>query len=121
MIRLLLLAFVSTLVLKGVVFAELGPVFSDTGPEAEAYGASRGYPVPPFEYPPGDGQDFMVGTYSHFDKVHPMRTVQKPATPSVLKRTGRGNRTSLSIRWAAEGDWRLSRYAPRDRPANRAR
>ena len=86
MIRLLLLAFLSMLVFEGVVFAESGPVFSDTGPEAEAYGASKGYPVPPFEYPPGVRQDFMVGTYSHFDKVHPMRTVQKPATPSVLKR-----------------------------------
>ena len=32
MIRLLLLAFVSMLVLEGVVFAESGPVFSDTGP-----------------------------------------------------------------------------------------
>jgi hypothetical protein len=40
----------------------------------------------PFEYPPGVRQDFMIGTYSHFDKVHPMRTVPKPATPSVLKR-----------------------------------
>ena len=39
MIRLLLLAFLSMLVLKGVVFAESGPVFSDTGPDAEAYGA----------------------------------------------------------------------------------
>ena len=86
MIRLLLLAFLSMLVLKGVVFAESGPVFSDTGPDAEAYGASRGYPVPPFEYPPGHGQDFMIGAYSHFDKLHPMRTVQKPATPSVLQR-----------------------------------
>jgi hypothetical protein len=46
MIRLLLLAFLSMLVLKGVVFAESGPVFSDTGPDAEAYGASRGYPCP---------------------------------------------------------------------------
>ena len=87
MIRLLLLAFVSMLVLEGVVFAESGPSFSDTGPEAEAYGASKGYPVPPFEYPPGFRQDFMVGTYSHYDKLHPMRTVPKPATPSVLKRT----------------------------------
>jgi hypothetical protein len=75
MIRLLLVTFVSMVVLEGVVFAESGPVFSDTGPEAEAYGASRGYPVPPFEYPPGDGQDFMVGTYS------------------------------LSLRRAAEGHW----------------
>jgi CubicO group peptidase (beta-lactamase class C family) len=86
MIRLLLLAFLSMLVLKGVVFAESGPVFSDTGPDAEAYGASRGYPVPPFEYPPGHGQDFMIGAYSHFDKLHPTRTIQKPATPSVLRR-----------------------------------
>jgi len=86
MIRPLLLAFLSMLVFEGVVFAESGPVFSDTGPEAEAYGASRGYPVPPFEYPPGRGQDIMVGTYSHFDKVRPVRPVEKPATPSVLKR-----------------------------------
>jgi CubicO group peptidase (beta-lactamase class C family) len=86
MIRLLPLAFLSMLVLQSIVFAASGPVFSDTGPEAEAYGASRGYPVPPFEYPPGTGQDFMVGAYSHFDKLHPMRTVQKPATPSVLRR-----------------------------------
>ena len=87
MIRLLLLAFLSIFVFEGAVFAESGPVFSDTGPDAEAYGASKGYPVPPFEYPPGVRQDFMIGTYSHFDKVHPMRTVPKPATPSVLKRT----------------------------------
>ncbi len=45
MIRLLLLAFLSMLVFEGVVFAESGPVFSDTGPEAEAYGASKGYPA----------------------------------------------------------------------------
>jgi len=36
--------------------------------------------------PPLNTQDFMVGTYSHFDKLHPMRTVQKAATPSVLNR-----------------------------------
>ena len=87
MIRLLMLAFLSMLAFKGVVFAQSGPVFSDTGPEAEAYGASKGYPVPPFEYPPGFRQDFMVGTYSHYDKLHPMRTVPKPATRSILKRT----------------------------------
>jgi len=42
--------------------------------------------VPPFEYPPGFRQDFMVGMYSHYDKVHPMRTVPKPAMPLILKR-----------------------------------
>ena len=61
-------------------------MFSDTGPEAEAYGTSKGYPVPPFEYPPGSRQDFLVGTHSHFDKLHVMRTIQKPAVPSALRR-----------------------------------
>jgi hypothetical protein len=84
MIRLLLLAFLSTLIFEGIVFAQSGPVFSDTGPEAEAYGASKGYPVPPFEHPPGSGQEFMVGTYSHYDKVTPMRTVSKSAAPASL-------------------------------------
>jgi CubicO group peptidase (beta-lactamase class C family) len=86
MIRLLLLAFLS-IVFEGVAFAESGPVFSDTGPDPEAYGASKGYPVPPYEYPPGSRQDFLIGTHSHFDKLHAMRTVQKPATQSVLKRS----------------------------------
>jgi CubicO group peptidase (beta-lactamase class C family) len=87
MIRLLVLLLLSMLVLEGAGFAESGPVFSDSGPEAEAYGASSGYSVPPFEYPPASRQDFMVGMYSHFDTVHPMRTVPKPATPSILKRS----------------------------------
>ena len=87
--RLLLLALLSTLAFEGVVFAQSGPVFSDTGPDAEAYGASKGYPVPPFEYPPGSGQEFMVGTYSHYDKLTPMRTVSKPAAPSILKRAAK--------------------------------
>ena len=86
MFRLLLLAFLS-IVFEGVAFAESGPVFSDTGPDPEAYGASKGYPVPPYEYPPGSRQDFLIGTHSHFDKLHAMRTVQKPATQSVLKRS----------------------------------
>jgi len=86
MLRLLLFAFLS-IVFEGVAFAESGPVFSDTGPDAEAYGASKGYPVPPYEYPPGSRQDFLIGTHSHFDKLHAMRTVQKPATQSVLKRS----------------------------------
>lgn len=85
MIRLVLL-FLSMLVLEDSGFAESAPVFSDTGPDAEAYGASKGYPVPPFEYPPGSRQDFLIGTHSHFDKLHAMRTVQKAVTPSVLKR-----------------------------------
>jgi CubicO group peptidase (beta-lactamase class C family) len=81
-----LLGVIATSFIATAAVAGAEPVFSDTGPDAEGYGASKGFPVPPFEYPLGSRQDFMVGTYSHFDKVHPMRTVQKPATPSVLKR-----------------------------------
>lgn len=86
MIRLLPLTLLLMFAVADVAVGESGPVFSDTGPDAEAYGASKGYPVPSVEYPPGFGQEFMVGTYSNFDKVHPMRTVPKPATPSILKR-----------------------------------
>jgi len=57
MISPLLLALLSMFVFEGTVFAGSGPVFSDTGPEAEEYGASRGYPVPPFEYPGFHGRD----------------------------------------------------------------
>jgi CubicO group peptidase (beta-lactamase class C family) len=67
-----------------VVLAEAGPVFSDTGPDAEAYGASQGYPLPAGS--PTPAQETMVGLYSHFDQVTPMRAVPRPATPSALKR-----------------------------------
>jgi CubicO group peptidase (beta-lactamase class C family) len=87
MIRVLPFAVLSMIAFQGAVCAQSGPVFSSTGPEAEEYGASKGYPVPPYEYPPGSRQDFMVGAYSHFDKLHQMRTVPKPATPSLIKRT----------------------------------
>ena len=50
MIGFLLLALVSMLVLEGVCFCGPGPVFADAGPEAEAYGTSKGYPVPPLEH-----------------------------------------------------------------------
>jgi CubicO group peptidase (beta-lactamase class C family) len=61
------------------------PVFSDTGPEAEAYGSSKGYQEPT-EYPSAGQQDMLVGLYSHFDRVTSMRIVPKLGPVSVLKR-----------------------------------
>ena len=86
MIRPPILVLISILMSSGPIFAEAGPVFSDTGFDAEAYGALKGYPVPSFELQPGSHQDLMVGLYSHYDMVVPMRTVSKPATAAALKR-----------------------------------
>jgi hypothetical protein len=47
-------------------FAAADPMFSETGPDADAYGAPAGYPIPLFAT---NEQRFMVGAYSHYDKV----------------------------------------------------
>src|SRR5258705_9334871 len=85
----ILIGAAALLTLAGFAAADpaSGPVFSDTGPDAEAYGASKGFPAPS-EYPhPGVfPQDLMVGFHSHYDRVMPIRTVPKSAAPVPLKR-----------------------------------
>jgi CubicO group peptidase (beta-lactamase class C family) len=61
------------------------PVFSDTGPEADAYGAAQGYPVPP-SGSPTPAQNHIVGLFSHFDRVTAMRAVPRAGPPSPLQR-----------------------------------
>jgi CubicO group peptidase (beta-lactamase class C family) len=61
------------------------PVFSDTGPEAEAYGAAQGYPLPAVGSS-RPSQNNIVGLFSHFDRVTATRTVPRSDPPSVLKR-----------------------------------
>jgi len=67
--------------------APADPVFSDTGPDAEAYGSAKGYPVPakdfPYEY---ITQGLLVGHYSHFDQVRTLRAVPAMGPASELKR-----------------------------------
>jgi len=60
------------------VFCAVRSGISDSGTEEEAYGgrAIFGAPLNTRRF----RQDFMVGMYSHFDTVHPMRTVPKPAS-----------------------------------------
>jgi CubicO group peptidase (beta-lactamase class C family) len=62
-----------------------GPVFSDTGPDAAAYGAGAGYPIGARMAAPLP-QSIMVGTYSHWSDKYPSRTVGKPDTASPFTR-----------------------------------
>ena len=64
--------------------AAAGPRFAQGGPDAEDYGASKGYPV-------GDRATcsrpaFLVGCHSHFDQVYEGRLVRRATTPSPLAR-----------------------------------
>ena len=83
-----------------------GPVFSLSGPNAELYGATDGFPIPsrflarlqgnPFE------PKYRVGAFSHFDELFPTRRIEPAATPWAFKRAAadirysyRGNPSSL--------------------------
>jgi CubicO group peptidase (beta-lactamase class C family) len=60
------------------------PVFSDTGPNADDYGVSEGYPVGNANV---TGQmRYFVGTYSHFDQVVRARVVTRAPTPWSFRR-----------------------------------
>lgn len=72
-------------VIASASWAGEGPVFSDTGPDAAAYGAAEGYPIGPRVSPPVP-QAFMVGHYSHFSEKYPYRTAARASTPSPWRR-----------------------------------
>ena len=60
------------------------PRFSEGGPDAEDYSASKSYPI-------GDRSTwhrtpFLVGSHSHFDQLFEGRTVRPAKTPSPLRR-----------------------------------
>jgi len=59
-----------------------GPAFSNTGPDADSYGSTLGYPIGL----PLRSQVHEVGNYSHFDNFYPSNLVSKAATPSRLNR-----------------------------------
>ena len=64
--------------------AEALPVFSDTGPDAAAYGANEGYPIGTRESL--GTQRTLVGAYSHHDQIRPSRAIPAAPAPSVLSR-----------------------------------
>jgi hypothetical protein len=84
-----------------------GPVFSPTAPDAELYGAAKGFPIanPALRYPPGNPltPNYRVGAFSHHDKIFPTRQIGRAATPWIFKRSQadityqyKGNRSSIA-------------------------
>ena len=73
--------------------AQALPVFSPTGPDAAAYGEAEGYPVGTAKTL--GGQRSMVGTYSHYDAIHPTHPVAAPTAASRLDRAAH----EISITW----------------------
>src|SRR5689334_21445066 len=52
---------------------KVGPVFSDSGPDAELYGAAAGYPVG--TRGTTTQLDKLVGVYTHFGEIYPSRPI----------------------------------------------
>jgi CubicO group peptidase (beta-lactamase class C family) len=61
-----------------------GPVFSNTGPDAEFYGASAGFSVGTRST--ASQPEHLVGIYSHLDDLVPSRPVRRATTPWLFKR-----------------------------------
>jgi CubicO group peptidase (beta-lactamase class C family) len=78
--------------------ADPGPVFSDTGPDAEIYGAAAGYPVGPRAMAVAPLEN-LVGTYSRFGTLFPSHSIRRAATPWQFKRAVE---PSINYRFKAE-------------------
>jgi CubicO group peptidase (beta-lactamase class C family) len=61
-----------------------GPVLSNTGHDADAYGADEGYPLGTLAT--GAEMRHLVATYSHFDELTPARIVARAAAASSFQR-----------------------------------
>jgi CubicO group peptidase (beta-lactamase class C family) len=83
-----------------------GPTFSPSGPDAELYGASEGFPVPDPSLARRQGNPYepryRIGAFSHFDEIYPTRRIMRGTTPWNFKRTAadiryrfRGSASSL--------------------------
>ncbi|HMM87811.1 serine hydrolase domain-containing protein [Bradyrhizobium sp.] len=64
--------------------AALGPVFSNTGPDAEIYGAAAGFPAG--DRTTASQPQHLVSTYTHFGELFPSRPVRRAETPWPFKR-----------------------------------
>ena len=85
-------ALLASLVLAVPAAAQVRPTFSDSGFEAEAYGAAQHYPMPPPDRP--FNQSTAIAWHSHYDRIAgKVDTVAKGDTPSTLKYGAGRNRT----------------------------
>ena len=91
--RLLVLVM---LLVSGHAYGQANPVFSDTGPDAAAYGAQLGYPTA--RPSPVLPQIYMVGDYSRFDRLVRSHRVERPPAPSPLRRAAQELSLSYSFR-----------------------
>jgi CubicO group peptidase (beta-lactamase class C family) len=84
-----------------------GPMLSATGPDAELYGAAKGFPVPSYVEAVAQGNPYKpenrVGVFSHFDEIYPTRRIKHAVVPWTFKRLAtdlrysyRGSRSSLT-------------------------
>jgi CubicO group peptidase (beta-lactamase class C family) len=68
-----------------------GPIFSPSGPNAELYGATEGFPIADrsLAYQPGEPFQvkYRVGAYSHFDEIYPTHRITRADTPWMFKRS----------------------------------
>jgi CubicO group peptidase (beta-lactamase class C family) len=78
------LALAFALAASAVQAADCAPEFHAGGPDAEAYGAKRNYPVGTIAQ--RAEQRFIVGSSVSFDKLRPGPTVAAPPHPSSLGR-----------------------------------
>jgi CubicO group peptidase (beta-lactamase class C family) len=99
-------ALAALLLGAGAAFAGADPVFSDTGPDAEAYGKSSGYPVGGRLATQGN----LVGLYSHFADAFPTRRVDRADTPTLWRRAQ--DELALTYRYAG-ADRSLADYLDR--------
>jgi CubicO group peptidase (beta-lactamase class C family) len=83
---------------SGTRVSECAPSFSNTGPDAEAYGAGQNYPLGTIA--DRSRQDRMVATFSNFDRLLPAHVVLPPAAPSPLARNC--DRTDFSYTFDGE-------------------
>ena len=70
----LALGLLAVLVARPALAGE--PVFSDGGPDADAYGKSAGYPLG--RPTAARQQRFIVGSFSHYDEIVKARVVGRP-------------------------------------------
>jgi CubicO group peptidase (beta-lactamase class C family) len=68
-----------------------GPVFSAAGPDAQRFGAAKGFPVPGVLRSIWEGNPYQptyrVGAFSHFDEFNTTRCINHAAEPWMFKRT----------------------------------
>ncbi len=66
-----------------------GPRFSATGPNAELYGAEKGYPLPDIVEARRRGDPwepkYRVGAFTHLDQIYPTRLVERAGSPWNFK------------------------------------